>query len=259
MGQQLFKVHLNIDDINSTDFNTNLSTADKDDISFFFPATSFDPTESNSNSQTEYLKSIQNYLSALTKPTHWEGINTEIDKILQENVLDKSISVLHQKIVTEIIDHLEYKQQLQTFLTEKLKHKSYANLSIFAQPFINPSSNNNKENDQQKAAYQSLQLSYFGIQSLISILLILIKSAEKNDPSIIHQILTLTNQLSEQLPMKSLSSLTYFSFKSLEPLTDYIQELSLSTDSIISKQAIQILLSFAIAKGSFKDTLFLLN
>ena len=55
------------------------------------------------------------------------------------------------------------------------------------------------------------------------------------------------------------SSINNSLFKSLEPLINYINELSLSTDLFISKQTIKILLSFSIAKGSFKDILYLLN
>jgi hypothetical protein len=143
---------------------------------------------------------------------------------------------------------LTYKEQLQISLTKKLKIDSNMNLSIFLQSYIDSTIN---DRDQQ--------LSYFAIQSLTSILLILIKSAEKNDPTIIHQILILTGQLCEQLPMECLSSENTLLFKSLEPLTNYINELSLSTDSILLKQIIQIRLSFSIAKGSFKDLLPLLN
>ena len=247
MGQQLFKVHLNIDDTTLADSNTNLSTVDKDDISFFFPLTSSDSTELNndqqtSNSQIEYVKNIQNYISTLTKPIQWEEFNTEIDRILMEIGADKSNGPSYQKIVNEIKERLEYKQQLQTALIQKLENDNYTTQSIFSQPLN-----------------QSEQLSYFAIQSLISILLILIKSTEKNDPTVIQQILMLTSQLCEQLPMNSLSSTNNFLFKSLEPLTNYLHELSSITDPIISKQATQILLNFAVAKGSFKDILILLN
>ena len=236
MGQQLFKVHLDID--NNTLVNSDTNT-DKDDISFFFPSKSSD--QQISNSQIEFAKQIRNNLFIQTKPTYWDDINNEINQILMNDVYT-SITEQYKKIIEDIQNRLEYKQQLQISLIQKLENDNYTTQSIFSQPLN-----------------QSDQLSYFAIQSLLSILLILIKSAEKNDPVIIHQILILTSQLCDQLPMKSLSSTNTLLFKSLQPLLTYIHDLSLTTDPIISKQAIKILLSFSIVKGSFKDILFLLN
>ena len=265
MGQQLFKVHLDIDDKTVINSDVDLSSAGKDDTSFFFPSKSSDLTELNndhqiSTFQTEYIKQIRNYLSTLTKPIQWETINTEINEILMSNIFI-SITEQKKKLAEENDNRLVYKQQLETSLKKKLKDDNYANVSIFARPFSDASSESNNDDDkkQQKAKYQSEQLSYFATQSLISILLILIKSAEKNDPTIIHQILSLTSALCEQLPMKCLSSTNSFLFKSLQPLISYIDELSLMTDPLISKQATKILLSFSIAKGSFNDILLLLN
>jgi len=263
MGQQLFKVDLNIGNDTPITSETILSSAGKDDISFFFPLnTSSDPTEANNdhqipNSQIECIKQIRDYLSILTKSIQWENINTEINEILMSSVFP-SIIKQNEKVIEEINTRMAYKQQLQTALINKLKEDNYCNVSIFSQSFIDSTSENGiiAENQQQQ---KDKQLSYFAIQSLLSILLILIKSAEKNDPTIIHQILILTGQLCEQLPIRCLSSKNSFLFKSLEPLTNYIHDLSLRSDSIVSKQAIKILLSFSIAKGSFKDMLSLLN
>jgi hypothetical protein len=240
MGQQLFKAHLDIKE-NSI---INSNTISSDDISFFFPGkNSSDPTinpdQQISSLQTEYIKQIRNHLFQLTKSAQWEEIENEIKEKFIVNI-QSFINNQIEKFKEERDNHSTYKQQLQTSFTTKLKADENKNLSIFAQN-------------------ESKQLSYFAIQSLTSILLILIKSAERNDPTLVHQILTLTNQLCEQLPMKCLYSSNSLLFKSLEPLTNYIQELSVSTDSILSKQTIQIQLSFSIAKGSFKDLLPLLN
>ncbi|CAF1399017.1 unnamed protein product [Rotaria sordida] len=100
---------------------------------------------------------------------------------------------------------------------------------------------------------------------LTSVLLILIRSAEKNDPSIINQILTLASQFCEQIPMKHLSSPVlsptthHFLWKPLQPLTNYINELYLSEDQRISNQCVKILLSISIVKGSLKDILSVLR
>ncbi|CAF0748456.1 unnamed protein product [Adineta steineri] len=263
MGQELFEVHLNTDEPIVITSETITSTVGNDDISLFFSLkNSSDLTESNNdnqipNSQTEYIKQIRNYLSTLTTPTQWEKLNSDINDILTNNVFP-SITEQNNKITSIIDDRVTYKQQLETSLTKKLQDNKYINLSIFAQSFSNATLDNTNQ-QQDKDKYQSDQLSYFAIQSLISILLLLIKSAEKNDPIIIQQILILTGQLCEQFPVKCLSSKNKFLFKSLEPLTNYIHELSLTTDPAISKQALKILLSFSIAKGSFKDILSLLN
>jgi hypothetical protein len=261
MGQQLFKDHLDINDNNVVNLSTILSDDVKDDVSYFFPIkissdSTINPQGLNndqqiSSFQTKYIKQIQNYVFLLTKSVQWEEMNTEINEKFIENILT-FISERCTKILEEQNNQLTYKEQLQISLTKKLKIDSNMNLSIFLQSYIDSTS----DTDQQQKAKQ---LSYFAIQSLTSILLILIKSAEKNDPTIIHQILILTGQLCEQLPMECLSSENTLLFKSLEPLTNYINELSLSTDSILSKQTIQIRLSFSIAKGSFKDLLPLLN
>ena len=225
MGQQLFKVHLNQDDNTTITSDTILSSAGKDDISFFFPLkTSSDLAEFNNdhqipNSQTECIKQIRDYLFTLTNPIQWVNMDTEFKQFLENNVFP-SVAELNKKVAEEINNRLAYKQQLQTSLMNKQKEDNYNNVSIFAQSFIDSTWGNTTVTGDQK----DKQLSYFAIQSLLSIILILIKSAEKNDPTIIHQILTLTGELCEQLPVKCLSSQNSFLFKSLEPLTNYIQD-----------------------------------
>jgi hypothetical protein len=285
MGQQLFKVQLDQGNTAAFNFDPILSNRGKDDISLFIPLkTSSDPTTNSTelnkdypmlNSQIEFVKQIQNDLLLLTKSSQWEDINTKINEIL---AVDASVFVAdcHRRLTQEIEDLLENKQRLRTAVIKKTKDDTYADVSIFTQSFIDSSSEhaialstetaNNSNHAQQlpklKADYQAEQLSYFAIQSLISILLILIKSAEKNDPMIIHQILILTSQLCEQLPMNCLSSSNKNTFliRSLKPLINYINELSsTNNDPLVAKQTMKILLSFSIAKGSFKDILFLLR
>ncbi|CAF3200290.1 unnamed protein product, partial [Rotaria sp. Silwood2] len=275
MGQQLFKVHLNIDDNIQVDSDTILSMANKYDISFFFPLkssdTKLDSTELNndkqiSNTQTEFVLQIRNDLALLTKLVEWERINTEINDILMNNVFTFLVDQ-NKKVMEEINNRLTYKQHLQTLFMKKLKDDTYDNVSILSHSLTDCSSENattsstqtEDHHQQQNTKHQFKQLSYFAIQSLTSFLFILIKSAEKNDPTIIHEILTLASQLCEQLPMKCLSSTNSFLFKSLKPLIDYIHELSSTADPIISKQALKILLNFSIVKGSFKDIFSLLS
>jgi len=67
-------------------------------------------------------------------------------------------------------------------------------------------------------------VSYFTLQSLISILLILIKSTEKSDSTIIYQIFSLASQLTEQIAMKCLSSSNFpsYSFRTIDYLSGRI-------------------------------------
>ena len=252
MGQQLFKVNLNIDETAVVDSDTTLSSADPNDISYFY---SLESDESNndypiSKFQRKYTEEIRNSLSVLTKPIDWERLDTEIDDLLLNNIF-KSIDEEKKKVKEDSESSLSYEQQFRIFLMKKVKDDNSINL-IFED-------NNDSDQEEGKAKDLSRQLAYLSTQSLMSIILILTKSAEKTDPTIIQYILTVVKQLCEQLPMKDISSTRYSFFKSWQPLIDYIQELSLTTDSIISKQTIEILLRFFLAKRSFKDILSLLN
>lgn len=91
----------------------------------------------------------------------------------------------------------------------------------------------------------------------MSISFILIKSFEQHHPTIVYQILSSADQLAKQLPINSLSSTNRLLSISAEPLIEYISQLT--TNSNYSKQATEILLNFTMVKGSFKDSLVLLN
>ena len=232
MGQQLFKSHLEIFNsikIDDTKLKSNLisSEDDGDDINFFVCPKSMTENDDHHpilSSKKVFTKKNQDQLFLLTKSITLEEIDTQINEILMKNVFI-FIENCYKQTMQQIKDISENQKRLQISLTNKIQEEKLNNKSIFY-------------NKDKKKENKSQQLSYFAIQSLISILLILIKSVEKNDPTIIHQILTLTNQLCEQIPMKSLSSTnnSNFLFKSLKPLTNYINELSISNDSIISKQ-----------------------
>ena len=255
MGQQLFKSHLELFNsikIDDTKLKSNLisSEDDGDDINFFVCPKSI--TESDDHhpvisSKKLFTKRNQDQLFLLTKSITLEEIDTQINELLIKNVFI-FIENCYKQTMQQIKDISDNQQRLQISLTNKIQEEKLNNKSIF-------------HNQDKKKENKSQQLSYFAIQSLSSVLLILIKSVEKNDPTIIHQILTLTYELCEQIPMKSLSltNNSNFLFKSLKPLINYINSLSLSNDPIISKQILRILLSFAIAKASFKDILPLLS
>ena len=193
--------------------------------------------------ENDWIKRLRTHLVALTKSSSWEEMNNQFTEKFIINIM---LVIKEQMIKTndEVLARALYLSDVETALKTKLKEDDNLLLPIF-------------EQTSNYVTFPKDQLSYFAIQSLISILLILIKSAEKNDPTIIDQILSLTGQLSQQLPMKSLSSTNQLLFKSLEPLANYISQLS--KDSTFSKRTTEILLSFALAKGSFKDLLILFN
>ena len=206
------------------------------------------PTKAFSNKQilefeNDWTKRLRRHLVALTKCSSWEEMNNQFN---QKFILNIMVDIKEQmtKNNDEVLARTLYFSDLETALKSKLKGDANLLFPIFEQT----------SND---VTFPKDQLFYFAIESLTSILLILIKSAEKTDPTLIDQILSLTEQLSQQLPIKSLSSTNQLLFKSLEPLINYISQLS--NDSIFSKRTTKILLSLAVAKGSLKDLLVLFN
>ncbi|CAF1319385.1 unnamed protein product, partial [Rotaria sordida] len=195
MGQQLSHVNeklLSMTNNDSTQLTSDAIIADsgKDDILTLLNVRN--PLESNGSnpipvSERFHTKQIQTHLFQLTNSVEHKAINLEIYDILFENVFKNDLASHSQKTINEVEAILNQQQKLQTALMKKIQEEKNANQSIF-----------NKD----KAERQAQQLSYFAIQSLTSILLILIKSAEKHDPTIVQQILTLASQLCEQMPMK---------------------------------------------------------
>jgi hypothetical protein len=262
-----------VENIESND-ETILADRDHDDISLFFPSTLF--TESTLNSirsndsqpiphdQIDYIKGIQKFLSKLAMPVHWASTNEEINNIVNGDIYNW-LKCQNRNVIDNMKEYTTDKQQLKLSLAKKVEHDN--DLSIFAKPFMpiqntsldmsTRSSDSIQPVQQQRCNHLNQQLAYFAIQSLSSILCMLFKSAEKNDPTLIHQIVCLASQLCEQLPMKCLSSsnVNTLLFQSLKPMINYIYDLSLTDDSILAKQAKMILLTFFIAKGSFKDLL----
>ena len=271
MGQQLSKVQSEPIDDAGFNFDRIFSNSDKKiDISLYYPFNTFSSPTTNSiepdhgdqisSFQIQFINKIQNNILFLTKLAQEEDTNTKPKETLLASA-DEFVADCCQKFRAEMEDVSANKQQLRASLIKKMKADTLTDLSIFVQSYIDSSSEDSTTVPARKTAYQTKQLTYFAIESLITILLILIKSAEKHDPTIIQRILTLTSQLCEQLPMNCLSSSNQdnFLFISLKPLIDYIEELSLTNDPMVTKLTRKTLLSFSVAKGSFKDLLPLLN
>ncbi|CAF4632699.1 unnamed protein product [Rotaria sp. Silwood1] len=284
MGQYFSKINeevlvlMNQHDMDFT-FDSVISASDPDDILLsLYLKNSCRTNDSINNSDKRFVQQIQNYLSKLTHSNALNDIDSKIREILVENLRNPLIEYLGEAMKdVETIWNLQNK--LQESLLNNMTNSSTVDQSIFVHRSIDSSSqeikhpnsaNANDKNEQSNIAKQNpqiqvQQISYFAIQSLLSILILLIQSIAKNDPTFEHQILTLTNQLCEQMPFKYLSSPIFmmsssnFVLKSLKPLTNYINELSLSNDPTTAKQALQCLLSFAVAKGSFKDILNVLS
>lgn len=223
-----------------------------------------DPTNTDHSeliqiSEQQFVHEIQKQIFKSTYSKTWDSIDSEIHGLLIESFRKSLIDYFG-----EAIEDIETLWTIQNKLKESLKENMANQLNIIQSIFSYRCINSTENNQEQRMKMQLQQVSYFAIQSLSSIILLLIQSVAKTEPTIIHQVLTLTNQLCEQMPMKCLSSSVFtlpthhFLSKSLKPLSNYITDLSLSNDPIIAKQALQILLHFAIAKGSFGDLLSLL-
>ncbi|CAF0943984.1 unnamed protein product [Adineta ricciae] len=248
MDHPLFTIRLSTVETPTITSETIASSFNKDDISFFFPS------QSSSNT-IEFREQIRYYLLALVKSIHWKNITTEIDDILINDVIP-AFAFRNERFREEMEYRQIHKQQFEQALMDKLQEDANTNTYTCTELSAISAIENSQA---QKEKCQAEQLSYFTIQSLISILLVLFKSAEKNDPAIIHQILTLADQLCEQLPIRYFSSRNTLLLKSFEPLTNYIYQLSLTSDILISKQSTKILLIVSMAKRSFKDILSLMN
>lgn len=258
MGQQLFKVDFEKNDVTETNDTMRSRSADEQ-IGFIFPwkidrllKTSVDTTNDDRllNAENTLIKQIRSAIFLLTNSKGATEIDIQIDQILIDDVCS-FVENIYEKAMKETTEAWEEQQKLRTSLSKKLKEEVDENRSIFPAN-ENLSTSENVHNNQK--------LSYFALQSLASVLLILIKSAEKTDPAIVQQILSLASQLIEQVPIRYLSSSDYsnFLFQSLKPLRSYFEDLSLSSDVNFAGQATKILLHFSIARASFKELLPLL-
>ena len=126
------------------------------------------------NSESLVIKRIQNQLALLTKSITSEEIETKINDLLTKDILASC-----ENSYKSTIERIKHRLELQTTLTKDLQSEK------------SPSVRNNDDQ----------HLSYFAIRSVSSILLVLIKSAQKHDPCIVDEILTLTTDLCAELPM----------------------------------------------------------
>jgi hypothetical protein len=252
MSQHLSNINSKIvDSLETSDTKLNSNTIEtcngKDDINLFL-------TFKASNHE-RLIKQIQNNLSLLTDTTKLTDRNTQIQKLFEKDIF-LSVVTYHTSAIEDLKGIFINEQQLRESLTKKLADDQTTDRPIFFKRSTLFSKSSDDKNNKESPVQE---LSYFIIQSLTSMLLTLIKSAENNDPTIVYQILTLSGQLCEQIPAKCLSINDNRLSVSLKPLTNYIDNLTLSKDSMVAKQALKVRLSFSIAQGSFKNILPLLT
>lgn len=271
MGQELSLSEVKVPDIFSTSSrqsNELLSTNETENVHLFLPFEIINELNKNSIllknqkisnelsiAKETLVDQIRNDLSISSNLSEVTALNTDVTEMIKK-VLDY-ITAANSSLQNSIESIMNKQNQLKNSYAEKLKDDENKMTSIFSEPFID----SEKVSDEQ----QIKELSYFAIQSLLNMLLMLLQSVHKSDSVIPRTMLNLTNQIVEQMPLNSLSSDVYKGshslFKSLQPLTNYIQELSIQTDidPIVAKQSINILLNFSVIKSSFKDILPLIR
>ncbi|CAF4634011.1 unnamed protein product [Rotaria sp. Silwood2] len=286
MGQQLSNINLKTSDATNTDdtefnYDNIASRGGDENIHLFSWIKALDGMTTSSigfdqiaSTHIQLIQKIQKDLSLLTHKADIMKINSDISEILMTDVFP-SISGRCRETIEEIIAIVKKQEQLMLniFLKQKLAENENVDQSISDESFHDAPSDDTIDNDDaqesnvdkqeiERAKFHARQVSYFSIQSLTSLLIILIKSAEKNDPIFVEELLTLAIQLCDQIPMNSFKLSPVIDnhwFKLLQPLAHYINELSLSKNVMMANKAMKILLSFSIAKASFKDILPILR
>jgi hypothetical protein len=247
MGQQLFKVDFQIVNSNNTQLNsTDISfNNEQENINFFFPLEADETTTSDTESL--FIDTIRDQIFRLTSSNELEKLDTDINRIIIDEVFPP-LKEYNNKVIEQTKICLETQYQLHTSLTNKLKQDDNENESV-------------EDEMEQQSSTDNEQVSSFAIQSLTSILLILIESAETTDSTIIQKIVTLTSQLCEKLPIRTSSEVSdsILLYQSLQPIRDFFNELSLKKDTNIAIPVTKILLNLSIAQFSFKEILPLLE
>ncbi|CAF0926062.1 unnamed protein product [Rotaria sordida] len=264
MGAQLSKINLKLIELTTTDdltlsSDTIVSSYGKEDINLFLPIKFTTDTKTSLilsdddcqifNYENKLIKQIRNHLSLLTNTTEQIAINDEIDHILMKDIYEL-ITNQYQRAMKDIQHIFNTKEELHRTIKEKLDIDKNIDEFISTVPYATTRVEEEKKievatttSKQQQVDVGFQKFLGFSLQMLTSVLLILIRSAEKNDPSIINQILTLANQFCEQIPIERLSSSILsptthnLLWKPLQPLTNYINELYLSEDQHVSNQS----------------------
>lgn len=262
MGQQISLSDFTIPDLcitNNQQSNDTSSSNETEDVHLFLP---FDIINKNPiflpnqkisnellNTKETLINQIRNDISNFSNLSDVKDFNSKISELIEKT--SDYITTLNTSLQNSLQSITTKQKQLKDSYVKKLQDDENEMLSIFSEQL----------NDAEKISDEQYvnELSFFAVQSLITMLLMLLESVHQSDSTIVHRMLNLTNQLVEQIPLNCLSSDLYKRshnlFKSLKPLTNYIKDLSTQTniDSITVNQSIKILLNFSIIRSSFKD------
>ncbi|CAM4842187.1 unnamed protein product, partial [Rotaria magnacalcarata] len=262
MGQQVSLTDLKTPDLLSTNNqqpNEALSDDQTEDIHLFLPFAIIKEINKNSSelsiAKEKLINQIRNDISVSSNLSVVNEFDAQIAEIIKK-MLDY-IATKHTNLQNSIQSVTNKQNKLKNSYAAKLKDDESAAASIFSEALIDSEKVSNEQ--------QLKELSFFAVESLITMLLMLLKSVHKSDSTIVHQMLIVKNQLLEKIPLNYLSSNIYKRsnnlFKSLKPLTDYIQELSMQADidPFAANQSIKILFNFSVMKASFKDILPLIR
>jgi len=266
MGQHISLSDFEIPDLfvtNNQQPNDALSANETEDVNLFLPFNIINeinknfislPNQNSSNelsiTEETLINQIRNDISVFSNLSGVQEFNKKMSEIIKK--MFDSLATTNTSLQNSMQSIANKQKQLQNSYVEKLKDdEDEMTSSIFSETVSNEQ--------------HIKELSFFAVQSFITMLLMLLESVHKSDSTIVHQMLNLTNQLVEQIPLNSFSSDVYKQsadlFKSLKPLINYIKDLSIQTDinPIAANQSIKILLSFSVIKASFKDILPLIR
>jgi hypothetical protein len=266
MGQHISLSDFEIPDLfatNNQQPNDALSANETEDVHLFLPFNVINeinknfislPNQNSSNelsiTEETLINQIRNDISVFSNLSGVQEFNKKMSEIIKK--MFDSLATTNTSLQNSMQSIANKQKQLQNSYVEKLKDdEDEMTSSIFSETVSNEQ--------------HIKELSFFAVQSFITMLLMLLESVHKSDSTIVHQMLNLTNQLVEQIPLNSFSSDVYKQstdlFKSLKPLINYIKDLSIQTDinPIAANQSIKILLNFSVIKASFKDILPLIR
>ena len=267
MGQQISLSDLQIPDLyvtNNQPSNDALSTNETEDVYPFLPSDIINeinknsillPNQKISIKNEALLNQIRNDIFVFSNLSGVQEFNTKVSEIIK-NIFNY-ITTMNTSLQKSMESITNKQKQLQISYAEKLKDDENEITSIFSEISIDSEKISNEQHIKE--------LSFFAVQSLITMLLMLLESVHLSDSNIVLRMLTLTNQLVEEVPLNTLSSDIYKRsdnlFKSLKPLTNYIKNLSIQPDidPTVANQSIKILLNFSVMKTSFKDILPLIR
>lgn len=271
MGQQVSLSDFKIPDLyamNNQQSNDALSTKETEDVYSFLPFDTIDEINKNSillpnqNISNELsiakealINQIRNDISVFSSLSGVQEFNTKISEIIKN--MFNCITTMNTNLQNSMKLITNKQKQLQNSYVEKLKDDENEMISIFSETSMDSETISNEQHLKE--------LSFFAVQSLITMLLMLLESVHLSDSNIVLRMLNLTNQLIEEVPLNTLSSDIYQRsnnlFKSLKPLTNYIKNLSIQNeiDPTAANQSIKILLNFSVMRASFKDILPLIR